>query len=92
MANQNDPDAISIVGVTLQVPDDVTTVRLRTAAGAMDEMEPVDGAVVLAVLVPAQAVQDFMNGGMNDPAARNSIQITAQHADGSVLTRRRSTR
>lgn len=83
---QNDPDAESIVGVVLQVPADVLTVRMRTAGGAADEMEPVSGAVVLAVLVGAGDVQDLMNGGMAEPAARNAMQITAERADGSVLT------
>ena len=86
LANQGDADAVSLVGVTLQVPDDVTSVQLRTTTGAMDEMEPVEGAVVLAVNVSGEAVQDVLNGGMNDPAARHSIQITARRADGSVLT------
>jgi hypothetical protein len=83
---QNDPDASSIVGVVLQVPADVTVVRMRTAGGATDEMEPVAGAAVLAVLVPAGDVQDLMNGGMRDPADRNAAQITAERADGSVLS------
>jgi hypothetical protein len=86
MGNPNDPDAESIVGAVLQVPDDVTSVRMTTPAGAADEMEPVDGAVVLAVVARAADVQDFLNG-MGGPRRQGAgFQVTARRADGSVLT------
>jgi hypothetical protein len=85
MVDPNDPDALSIVGMVLQVPDDVTMVRMRTAT-ATDEMAPVEGAAVLAVLARAADVQDVMNGAMGDQLARNTVQITAERADGSLLS------
>jgi hypothetical protein len=81
----NDADAESIAGVVLQAPDDVVNVRLTTPAGAVDEMEPVDGAVVLAVKARAQDVQDFVMNPQGR-AGGGGFQISAQRADGSVLS------
>jgi len=68
------------VAIVMQVDGDVRSVRLSNPAGAVDEMEPVGGAVVLAVPSPDGDVG--MMGG--DPDAFDGYQLVAQYADGTA--------
>ncbi len=70
----------NIVGIMMQVADDVSIVRLAAAAEAIDEMEPIDGIVALAIET------DLANGepedGMPDLSA---LVLTVHHRDGRTV-------
>lgn len=67
----------TVFAVVVQVDDSVTSVRLTGPNGGVDEMEPVEGAVVVALR------SDVRFDG--DPAALRPFALTAGRADGSTL-------
>lgn len=70
------------LAVVMQVAADVRSVRLTSPAGAIDEMEPIGGAVVLAVPSPEGAGDIGIFGG--DPDALDGYQLVARNADGTA--------
>jgi hypothetical protein len=73
-----------VIGVMMQVSDDVTIVRMAQPGQAVDEMEPVDGIVVLAIEAELdeqdpRRVEDF---GMPD---LRGVVVTVHHRDGRTV-------
>jgi len=73
---------VDFLAVVMQVDADVRSVRLTSPSGAVDEMEPVGGAVVLAVPSREGDGDIGMMGG--DPDAFDGYQLVAQNADGTA--------
>lgn len=71
----------SIVAVVMQVEPDVESVRLTSPDGAVDTMQPLRGAAVLAVPVPPGA---DVNLGFPGGDTFDGYQLIAQRSDGAV--------
>lgn len=70
-----------LLGVVVQVDASTRRVHLQGPAGASDEMVPVDGVAVLAVAVPAGAVDDAA-----PEAAFELVRLTTEEASGRATT------
>lgn len=72
---------VQIFGVVVQVPDDVTSVRLTTPQGG-DEMKPIEGVAALAVEVSGEAAGDLWSG---DTEFLDRAVLSARRLDGTSM-------